>query len=101
MLSRKQKKLLRRLVLSLLTIGLIAVVSWMGYQWWLYRRIRLTRYPEFGIYIPDGYTIHGIDVSKYQQTIAWDAVQTMNVRDVQLGFAFIKATEGIDTGDPQ
>jgi lysozyme len=45
--------------------------------------------------------IHGIDVSKYQQTISWDAVKEMKVKDIQLGFVFIKATEGIINTDPQ
>ncbi|MCY7292282.1 MAG: glycoside hydrolase family 25 protein [Ferruginibacter sp.] len=58
-------------------------------------------YKEFGIYIPVNYSIHGIDVSRYQQTISWKDVKQMKVDDVAIGFAFIKATEGIDNVDPQ
>jgi lysozyme len=47
------------------------------------------------------YSIHGIDVSKYQQVIAWEEVQKMQVKKIKLGFAFIKATEGIGNMDPQ
>lgn len=57
-------------------------------------------YTEFGIDIPGNYAIHGIDVSKYQQTVQWKAVKEMKVNDVQLGFAFIKATQGTDRTDP-
>ena len=57
-------------------------------------------YPEFGIPIPGDYQIHGIDVSKYQQNISWEAVSKMQVREIKLGFAFIKATEGINNSDP-
>jgi lysozyme len=39
--------------------------------------------------------IHGIDVSRWQGTIDWDAV-----RDAGTRFAFIKATEGGDHADP-
>src|SRR5687767_9255158 len=53
-------------------------------------------YTEFGIDIPNNYEIHGIDVSKYQQNVQWKAVKEMKVNDVQLGFAFIKATQGTD-----
>ena len=56
-------------------------------------------YKEFGIYIPVNYQIHGIDVSRHQQDIYWDAVKQMKVNNVAVGFAFIKATEGIDLVD--
>ena len=32
-------------------------------------------YPDFQIAIPDGYKIHGIDVSKYQSVINWKEVR--------------------------
>src|SRR5690606_5446683 len=51
-------------------------------------------YPGFEIKIPGGYTIHGIDVSRYQQNINWQQVKKMEVKGVKIGFAFIKATEG-------
>ena len=73
----------------------------LGYDWWKNRKSRFVRYPAFGISIPENYLIHGIDVSKYQQTISWDAVKEMKVKDIQLGFVFIKATEGIINTDPQ
>ena len=101
MLSRKQKKNIRQAVFTLLAIVLIASAAWMAYQWWQYRKLRFTRYPEFGIAIPESYTIHGIDVSKYQQSISWEDVQAMKVKNIQLGFAFIKATQGIGNIDPQ
>ncbi len=43
---------------------------------------------------PSDYAIHGIDVSKYQGNIDWNAVHSSNVR-----FAWIKATEGGDYAD--
>jgi lysozyme len=58
------------------------------------------RYREFGISIPSNYQIHGIDVSRYQQTISWKLVKDMQVRDIRLQFAFIKATEGNNLVDP-
>ena len=73
----------------------------LGYDWWMNRKSRFVRYPAFGISIPENYLIHGIDVSKYQHTISWDAVKEMKVKDIQLGFVFIKATEGIINTDPQ
>lgn len=51
-------------------------------------------YPGFDIPIPRGFQIHGIDVSKYQEVINWQEVKDMTVKDVKIGFVFIKATEG-------
>lgn len=58
-------------------------------------------YPGFGIWIPDHFEVHGIDVSKYQKRINWKMVRQMKDRDLQLQFAFMKATEGTDIIDPQ
>lgn len=62
--------------------------------------MEFVRYPEFGIPIPIEYEIHGIDVSRYQHIISWEAVSEMNVRNIRIGFAFMKATEGISNADP-
>ena len=86
------------ILLIVFATGLVII---LGYDWWMNRKSRFVRYPAFGISIPENYLIHGIDVSKYQQTISWDAVKEMKVKDVQLGFVFIKATEGIENTDPQ
>ena len=98
--SRKKKRLVRFTFFIVLTASVV-LAAYIGYQWWLYGRARFVRYPEFGISIPEEYSIHGIDVSKYQQLIAWDQVKAMQVKKVKLGFAFIKATEGIGNIDPQ
>ena len=58
-------------------------------------------YKEFGIDIPSKYSVHGIDVSRYQQQINWKDVKEMRVKNISLAFAFIKATEGTDRVDAQ
>jgi lysozyme len=99
MFTTKQKKRVRRLVVYFMLAALFVAGVSILYQWLSYRKAKLTRYPEFGIAIPDEYLIHGIDVSKYQHTIAWEEVQRMKVKNIQLGFTFIKATEGIGNID--
>jgi len=42
------------------------------------------------------YAVHGVDVSKYQGNVDWQAV-----KDAGVAFAFIKATEGGDAADPK
>jgi lysozyme len=100
MLTAKQKKQARKIVLAGVAALLLIITVWLLYQRLTYRKAKMTRYPEFGIAIPENYSIHGIDVSKYQSMIAWEEVRAMKVKNIQLGFAFIKATEGIGNTDP-
>lgn len=101
MLSRRAKKRLRRFLLLFVSVAVVATAGWLIGQRSQKRKPTFIRYPEFGINIPESYSIHGIDVSKYQSTIAWEEVKAMKVKNIQLGFAFIKATEGIGNTDPQ
>ncbi len=57
-------------------------------------------YRHFGIRLPEPFTVHGIDVSRYQQRIDWEKVAQMRVGDKRIHFAFIKATEGSWIRDP-
>ncbi|MFN4083255.1 MAG: glycoside hydrolase family 25 protein [Bacteroidia bacterium] len=57
-------------------------------------------YPGFGIWIPPDYEVHGIDVSRHQQKINWDEVASHKHKDVEVSFAFIKASEGVTIKDP-
>jgi lysozyme len=100
MLSAKQKKKARKIIITAVIAAVVTVGGLLLYQALVYRKAKFTRYPEFGINIPENYSIHGIDVSKYQSMIAWEEVKAMKVKNIQLGFAFIKATEGIGNTDP-
>ena len=98
-MARKKKPGKKWWILVAFFITILAFI--LGYDWWMNRRSRFVRYPAFGISIPENYLIHGIDVSKYQETISWESVKEMKVKDIELGFVFIKATEGIVNTDPQ
>jgi lysozyme len=54
---------------------------------------------SFGIIMPGGYSVHGIDVSKHQGHIDWKRVSRMKTNGIEISFAFIKATEGITRQD--
>jgi lysozyme len=101
MLSAKRKKIIRSWIILTMLLVLAALAVWIIFEKILGINEKFVRYPEFGIGIPAGYSIHGIDVSRYQKQIEWDEVKNMQVRDVRLGFVFIKATEGIGNVDPQ
>ena len=92
-MSSRQKKKLAYWILTLTFLAIIALGGWLLFQWLVYRKAKFTRYPEFGISLPTEYAIHGIDVSRYQNVIAWEEVKEMKVDNIQMGFAFIKATE--------
>jgi lysozyme len=64
-------------------------------------KVGFVHYKEFGIDVPTNYGIHGIDVSRYQQDIDWKLVKEMQVKKIAIGFAFIKATEGVSYVDEQ
>ncbi|OJW16938.1 glycoside hydrolase family 25 protein [Mucilaginibacter sp. 44-25] len=57
-------------------------------------------YKSFGISIPEGYSVHGIDVSYAQGKIDWQKVRHMHEDSVRISFAYIKATEGLLKVDP-
>jgi lysozyme len=88
-----------------LVLVVLALAGYSGFIYWRQmqeeRRAKFAVYPAFGIRIPLGYSIHGIDVSNYQEFIYWPSIKQMKVEDVQLKFAFIKATEGLKDADKQ
>jgi lysozyme len=88
-----------KIVLFTLTAAVLIMFGFVAYDWWQERSSHFIRYPEFGIEIPTNYSIHGIDVSKYQDVIDWSSVKDMKVGSVQMSFAFIKATEGLGNED--
>lgn len=93
----------KQIVLFLL---LISSPLWMYLVYYFFKEIKAgyIKYQAFGIYIPKKYSVHGIDVSKYQNIINWKSVKKMNVERVNVDFAFIKATEGtrlVDSNFPQ
>ncbi|MBE7173868.1 MAG: glycoside hydrolase family 25 protein [Williamsia sp.] len=77
--------------------ALVLICFFGAFIWWFYLREapHFVRYNEFGIDIPTDYAIHGIDVSRHQSYIDWDEVKAMEVDNMQIDFAFIKATEGL------
>ena len=54
---------------------------------------------EYGVCIPCGYEVHGIDISHYQGVIDWAQLKLNQDNDFPLHFVFMKATEGGDHSD--
>lgn len=100
MRSRKNRKPSRNQNAVIIVIAFLALLVFFILRWNEWQRLKFIRYEAFGIEIPEGYDIHGIDISRYQQYIDWEEVKKMNVSNIQLKFAFIKATEGENYIDP-
>lgn len=99
-MSGKRKKQRRRiLIIFCIVVVAIGAATYLFNR--LYNRPSVKHYSAFGIDLPARYKIHGIDVSKYQKTIGWRLVKEMQVAEVKIGFAFMKATQGINILDPQ
>ncbi len=99
MAKNKKAAIFWRIALGLIVAATVVMLLFRVYEWWQERRAHFARYEAFGIEIPTRYTIHGIDVSRYQETIDWESVKSMNVEGLKLGFTFIKATEGLVNED--
>ncbi len=98
-MARRKKRFKNRRRIFVL-IFFVSVLTWAYFKWKMPVN-SFVKYEEFGIPIPENFSIHGIDVSRFQQRIAWEDVKEMKVKKIKMGFAFIKATEGISNIDPQ
>jgi len=78
---------------------LIAITEVFYYPIRTLYRPKVFHYVGFGINLPAGFSIHGIDVSHYQSIINWQDVKQMEYQHAKIGFSFIKATEGADIVD--
>ncbi len=100
----RRKKRKRKWWLIPVVIFFVLCIYIVILYWWQQRqetKAIFAIYPGFGIELPLGYRIHGIDLSLYQQYVYWPAVKKMEVQNVKIGFVFIKATEGLVNTDKQ
>lgn len=44
---------------------------------------------------PEGFDVHGIDISHYQENIDWERLRNASLNSSPVSFVFIKATEGV------
>lgn len=98
-MARKKKRSSGTFFKIFLALCLVIIASYYAVNFFVYPPHVF--YSGFQIEIPNGYEIHGIDVSRYQSTINWKEVKKMDDKGVKIGFAFIKATEGTSIVDEQ
>lgn len=75
-------------------IGIVVVYIWLFYYFF----VSPTGFRWRALYgeanYPEGYEIHGIDISHYQGDIDWDDLRNAMIEGCPLRFIVIKATEG-------
>jgi lysozyme len=96
-LAKRKKSIFRSIFIPVILLAGIATAVYYINAY--LSRPAFVRYPAFGIDLPVNYTIHGIDVSRYQHNIDWKSVKAMEDKNIKIGFAFIKATEGLGRVD--
>lgn len=83
----------------------IAAIFFVGFYWFFIRPYAYRWKPcsnnrqEYGVCMPQGYEVHGIDISHYQGDIDWAALAQCKEGLFPIRFVFMKATEGGDHGD--
>ena len=89
-------------VLILLIVGATLAIGIYGYAFKKYVLSPYGRYRAINseINYPEGYSVRGIDISRYQGIINWDKVRTDRIGGEKIQFVFIKATEGVSIFDP-
>lgn len=97
--KRKNKSSAKFFWITAVAVPPIAAAVYYGISF--FYSPKFVRYPGFGIDMPVNYAIHGIDVSRHQAAINWEDVKAMQIKNIKIGFGFIKATEGVKNVDDQ
>ena len=89
-------------VIILVVLGVALAIGLYSY---VFQRDGLSPYSRFRashseVRYPDGYSVRGIDISRYQGTIDWQQVKDDMIGGSTIQFVFIKATEGVTIFDP-
>jgi len=89
-----------RNILAVIIVGCFSVAFYYFFiRPYAYRWKPCHGLKEYGVCIPDGYDIHGIDISHYQGKIDWKKLLQNKETATPLHFVFMKATEGGDHND--
>lgn len=105
---RKKKKIAKKWEvpdwLYYVLMGVIVVVFSSAFYWFFirpyaYRWKPCYGFKGYGICMPSGYQVHGIDISHYQGDIQWKMLEQTRQGQFPIEFIFMKATEGGDYAD--
>ncbi|MCD8167219.1 MAG: glycoside hydrolase family 25 protein [Bacteroides sp.] len=92
-----------RWVVSFIAVIAIILLTGSFYYYFVrpysYRWKPCYGHQAYGVCIPYGFAIHGIDISHYQGSVNWSVLALNQQNRYPLRFVFMKATEGGDLAD--
>ena len=86
-------------------LGLLVVIVFVSGFYWFFIRPYAYRWKPcyglkgYGVCMPHGYQVHGIDISHYQGDVNWKMLEQTRQGKFPISFIFMKATEGGDYAD--
>ncbi len=102
--KKQRKQFILPLWVHYLLFAVLACVFFLAFYYFFispykYRWQKCIGIRAYGVCIPDGDYIYGLDVSRHQGNIEWEKITETKNTTVPLDFVFIKATEGGDFKD--
>ena len=86
-------------------LGVLVVFVFVSGFYWFFIRPYAYRWKPcyglkgYGVCMPHGYKVHGIDISHYQGDVNWKMLERTRQGQFPVSFIFMKATEGGDFAD--
>ena len=86
-------------------LGVLVVFVFVSGFYWFFIRPYAYRWKPcyglkgYGVCMPHGYDVHGIDISHYQGDVNWKMLEQTRQGQFPVRFIFMKATEGGDYAD--
>ena len=105
--AKKGKKIIKkempawcRYLLALLVVMVFVTGFYFGFiRPYAYRWKPCYGLKGYGVCMPVGYQVHGIDISHYQGEVDWNMLEQTRQGQFPVKFIFMKATEGGDFSD--
>ena len=104
----KKKKLAKKwevpmwlyyIIMGLVGVLFVAIFYYFFIRPYAYRWKPCYGLKGYGVCMPAGYKVHGIDISHYQGDIDWEKLSQTRQSQFPIRFIYMKATEGGDFSD--
>ena len=97
--QREMPSWLRYVIAGLIAFLFLAAFFYFFIRPYSYRWKPCYGFKAYGVCMPSGFQVHGIDVSHYQGNIDWKMLTQTRQGKFPIHFVFMKASEGGDYGD--
>ena len=84
---------------ALLSFVLVVGSYYVFFRPYFYRFRPCFNHKYYDVCMPAGHSVYGIDVSRHQGDIDWEALKKGNHPDAPISFVYVKASEGSDFKD--